>query len=231
MEKSGDRVKPREEAALRLVQHYTSVSVPTVYSSSFAERDGHICMSYVDGESLDRLWNDFEGHDDMKEHICRQIWDLIYRFRAIPKPARFANFFQCCADGTASNDILIEPLPNRSPDPLASDVELRLRIYERYLDCAGRRYEKELPHMLPKSETTVFTHADIAPRNIMIGEGDDCPVIGILDWEEAGWYPEYWEYANIMKPSVDKDWQMWMERTVPEKWDISGIVAARRVLF
>ncbi|OCK78824.1 hypothetical protein K432DRAFT_301174, partial [Lepidopterella palustris CBS 459.81] len=150
--------------------------------------------------------------------------DLIHRIRAIPKPARFANFFQCCVDGTTSNDVLIKPLPKKSPDPLTSDVDLRLRIYELYLDCAGRRYEKELSHMLTRSKKAISTHADIAPRNILIGEGDDCPVIGIVDWEEAGWYPEYWEYANIMKPSVDRDWQMWMERVAPERWHISGIV-------
>lgn len=41
---------------------------------------------------------------------------------------------------------------------------------------------------------TVFTHADIAPRNIMIDEQNK--VTGILDWEYAGWYPDYWEYAQ-----------------------------------
>ncbi|CAO2655905.1 Nn.00g047080.m01.CDS01 [Neocucurbitaria sp. VM-36] len=231
VEKTGRRVKPREDAALRLVPQYTSVPVPTIHSSSFTEDNGFIRMSYVDGECLDRLWDDFQGDDEIKEQICRQIWDLIYQFQAIPKPPQFAEFFQCCADGTTSNDVLIRPLPTQSPDPLASDDDLRLRIYERYLDCNGRRYEKELPDMLPRSEKTVFTHADIAPRNILIGEGWDCPVVGIVDWEQSGWYPEYWEYANIMKPSVDEDWQMWMERTAPERWDISGIKAARRVLF
>jgi hypothetical protein len=233
VEKSGHRVKPLEEAALRLVRQYTSVPVPTVHSSSFSEGNGNICMSYVDGEVLNRLWPDLEDDDRIKKSVCRQIWDLIYQCRKIPKPAQFANYFQCCADGTASNDVLIQALPTQSPDPLASDDDLRRRIYERYLDCFGRRYEKELPDMLPRSKGTVFTHADIAPRNIMIGEGekDDCPIISIIDWEGAGWYPEYWEYANIMKPSGDRDWQKWMDRVAPEKWDISGIAAARRVLF
>lgn len=45
VERTGGRVKPREEAALRL----------------------------VDGERLGRLWDDFEGDDEIKIHICRQI--------------------------------------------------------------------------------------------------------------------------------------------------------------
>ena len=60
---------------------------------------------------------------------------------------------------------------------------------------------------------------------------ESCRITGIIDWELAGWYPEYWEYANIMKPTRDKDWQSWMDRTAPQRWDLSGLVAARRVLL
>jgi hypothetical protein len=53
----------------------------------------------------------------------------------------------------------------------------------------------------------------------------------ILDWERAGWYPEYWEFANMMRPSNDWDWMRWMDHTKPVEWDITGIAKARRVLF
>ncbi|KAF2240207.1 hypothetical protein BU26DRAFT_387251, partial [Trematosphaeria pertusa] len=56
-------------------------------------------------------------------------------------------------------------------------------------------------------------------------------ITGILDWERAGWYPDYWEYSNILKPSNDEDWQAWMEKTAAENWDIGGLMAARRVLL
>ena len=36
---------------------------------------------------------------------------------------------------------------------------------------------------------TKFTHADLAPRNIMIRDGR---VVAIVDWAFSGWYPEYW---------------------------------------
>jgi thiamine kinase-like enzyme len=38
---------------------------------------------------------------------------------------------------------------------------------------------------------TTFTHSVIAPRNILIKDGK---IAAIVDWESAGWYPEYWEY-------------------------------------
>ncbi len=83
--------------------------------------------------------------------------------------------------------------------------------------------------MLPRSKVSVSTHGDIAPRNILVDESGR--ITGIIDWELAGWYPEYWEYANIMKPTRDRDWQSRMDRVATQRWDLSGIIAARRVLF
>ncbi|RMZ69059.1 kinase-like domain [Pyrenophora seminiperda CCB06] len=40
----------------------------------------------------------------------------------------------------------------------------------------------------------VFTHADLNMRNILVD--NDGRISGIVDWECAGWYPEYWEYSK-----------------------------------
>ena len=55
-------------------------------------------------------------------------------------------------------------------------------------------------------------------------------ITGIPDWETARWYPDYWGYANIMRPG-DTYWRAWMDRTALQKWDLAGIKASRRVLF
>lgn len=112
---------------------------------------------------------------------------------------------------------------------LTDNTAVRARIYLRYLEFTGRRHAHNLPSMLPTSNQSVFTHGDIAPRNIMVDES--LQITGIIDWEAAGWYPDYWEYINIWKPSLDTDWQEWMDKTAPRKWDWQGIRAARRVLF
>jgi thiamine kinase-like enzyme len=39
----------------------------------------------------------------------------------------------------------------------------------------------------------VFTHGDLSSLNILL-EGDN--ILGIIDWETAGWYPHYWEYTT-----------------------------------
>ncbi|KAF5863931.1 hypothetical protein ETB97_009038 [Aspergillus alliaceus] len=42
-----------------------------------------------------------------------------------------------------------------------------------------------------------FTHGDFKAHNILVG--DDGHLSGFLDWESAGWYPEYWEYTTAMR--------------------------------
>ena len=142
----------------------------------------------------------------MKARICQRFPDM-------------SHVFDVAADGSMIF----------TPTPLKDDTAVRARIYQRYLYYNGRLHAEDLPTMLPRSDLSVFTHADIAPRNIMVDQTHH--ITGILDWEAAGWYPDYWEYINIWKPSNDYDWQTWMDRTAPRKWDCSGINAARRVLF
>lgn len=55
--------------------------------------------------------------------------------------------------------------------------------------------------MSAKKYAIVFTHGDFYPRNIMVKDGH---VKAIIDWEMAGWYPEYWEFAKAF----------WLERFV-----------------
>lgn len=49
----------------------------------------------------------------------------------------------------------------------------------------------DIPHRM------VFTHGDLKTHNILVDE-NYC-LSGFLDWETAGWYPEYWEYTTAMK--------------------------------
>lgn len=46
----------------------------------------------------------------------------------------------------------------------------------------------------------VLTHADLQLNNILVVVSPDneiqATVSGIVDWEQAGLYPEYWEYCK-----------------------------------
>lgn len=212
---------------MKLIKQYTNVPVPIVILSNYAPGKGTIGMSFIPGFILESIWDGLD--EDKKERICLEIWKMIAKWQQIPRPLHLNHLYQCLADGSpATTDPLLQDLED-PPRSLYTDEDVRIRIYQRYLYYNGQRYADKLLSMLPQSKVSVFTHGDIAPRNILVDGG--CCITGIVDWELAGWYPEYWEYANIMKPSRDKDWQSWMDRTATQQWDLSGIIAARRVLF
>ncbi|KAI0146249.1 kinase-like protein [Xylariaceae sp. FL1272] len=51
----------------------------------------------------------------------------------------------------------------------------------------------------------VFTDGDLGQRNIMVQDGK---IMGLIDWEFAGWFPEYWEYVLFLKQLQDHaDWR------------------------
>lgn len=63
-----------------------------------------------------------------------------------------------------------------------------------------------IPHKI------VFTHGDLWHHNIMVHEGR---LAGIIDWEAAGWLPEYWECTTILR-ARKKD--SWWTRFVRDIW-------------
>ncbi|OJJ80031.1 uncharacterized protein ASPGLDRAFT_898429 [Aspergillus glaucus CBS 516.65] len=122
----------------------------------------------------------------------------------IQKPPELQHHFLYLSDGSPCiQDPLVAGCNCASPphDPFLNDDAVRARIYECYYESNSRRYEKELPDMLPRSEVSVFSHADIGPYNIMFDE-KALNITGLIDWERAGWYSDYWGYSNIMRPMV-----------------------------
>lgn len=227
--KSGFAVERNEVEAMDLVSTHTSIPSPKVITTKIGLSNGIIDMTLMPGSSLEKRWD--EMNEDTKESVCRQLWTMISQIRDIPRPPELVDgSFQCMVDGSPTRSLLLEDLDPGSPQPLMSGSDIRDRIYQRYLYFGGRLYKDQLPDMLPRADCSVFTHGYIAPRNIMVDE--EGLVTGIVDWETAGWYPDYWEYAQIMRPAVKcADWSAWMEKMAPKKWDVKGINAARKVLF
>lgn len=254
--KQGSSVRPNEEAAIKLVQAYAAdIPVPTIYhamynrSATGVVSTGMLYMEFIPGESLESVWPRLsECH---KERICRETWGLIDKLRLIPRPEKATDIgnhggkiqlFYCAADGTSN---IIHPLLGDiydQPPPLRDDETLRARIWERYVEYNGLSYtdSHSVKDILPRSETAVFTHGDIHPGNILVHEDEEAGtsgqvrIGGLVDFESAGFFPEYWEYAQMMRFGGEGDedeWRLMMERTAPRLWDVEGIQKARQVLF
>ncbi len=60
------------------------------------------------------------------------------------------------------------------------------RIFAGYVECIGLSYKdgKDVLDMLQRSDTSVFTHGDLAPRNPIVD--GDCRITDVLDWSMSG---------------------------------------------
>jgi aminoglycoside phosphotransferase (APT) family kinase protein len=85
----------------------------------------------------------------------------------------------------------------------------------------------------PALSTTVFTHGDVRPANIMvdINETGKYLVTGIINWETSGFYPDYFEPAKILYLFTihqESDWWQYLPPCIaparnPERWLVSRL--------
>ena len=70
----------------------------------------------------------------------------------------------------------------------------------------------------PSSDELVFTHGDLAGRNILVKDGK---LVGLIDWELSGWYPRYSEPVRAAdearKGTLMEDIIMGLVPTYPEE--------------
>ena len=61
-----------------------------------------------------------------------------------------------------------------------------------------------------------FTHGDLIPKNIMVSP-DGAGIIGIIDWGNSGFYPDYWEYCRMHDPfQTSPGWKEALEVVWPD---------------
>ncbi|KAJ2988166.1 hypothetical protein NUW54_g9199 [Trametes sanguinea] len=137
----------------------------------------------------------------------RKVATFVDQLRAIPQP--------CPADGAnlPPTGWIGSPLGHGFCDflitqsstllgPFASERafwDWRVSLFERFGDAHPPTAARiaDIKRFMPCEHPIVFTHGDINRRNILVrvrGEGpDDIEITAVLDWEQAGWRPIYWE--------------------------------------
>lgn len=189
---------PNELCALRIVKHHTTIPVPRGIDLVFkrgqgksAEGDGLECdpfllISELPGVPLSQCVDAISDGDYARIEL--QLIDVASQLRNIPKDVNPSAAI-CNTLGKACQEPRIRDFTPIGPfaDEAAFSQEMR------FPDEPSRR-----------GHQIVFTHADLNPRNILVrqvkgGDGrKHWEVSGIIDWETAGWYPEYWDCTKSL---------------------------------
>lgn len=188
------KIKPfdnlAEAHALQFVARHTSIPVPKVHCAFRDKGATYIVMSRIRGQVAWQGWQN--RTEESKARILDQLHQMISELRSIHPPAgaSVGN-----VDGGAFYDC-------RLPSKLLWGPYATVRDFHEALagDANIHAEYEDLPHDIPElfefyrqsTNQLLFTHGDLSSLNILL-RGDK--VVGIVDWETAGWFPPYWEYT------------------------------------
>ena len=197
--KYGLNVSLTEGENLLFIAETQSVPVPEVFAL-YSKEDAkggtvnYIVMENIPGESLVVGGALLEQHE--KKRIAKQLRTWLNMLRNIPAPGYFG-----CVGRQPFEESIFWTCPSdkgdKLNDPFSSETELNTALVRKYIYNGGsaqkaKFYTRVLPSVLC-NHVAVFSHGDLQ-RKIVIVRDDDKTLV-LIDWESAGWYPEYWEYA------------------------------------
>ena len=179
-------------------------------------------MSYI---VMERINGEMLGHEKLlrmseeeKEGIWKQLKDILEELRGIENLRPGA---VCAADGGTLHDHRIWGAAGANGmGPFKTEREFNLFLRNGVdnpgnMDDRGDPERAELKRDLVRLVEmhkelegrhlkTVFTHGDLSVSNVLVKNGK---VVGLIDFEMAGFYPEYWEYTTAMNSIYIKGWR------------------------
>lgn len=197
-----------EYEALRLVNERTSVPVPKVLGVYNTREGVLVDLEVVPGRTVDVVWDSLTAQQK-KKHVS-DLGRFIDQLRKLPPPKH--ELIGSTSMGANRDPRFgkkrIGPFysVNYFHDFVRRGHPIQDFAAEELKECHGRQYGIK------------FTHADLSPENILVD--DSGRITAILDWESAGWYPEYWEYTQMhfATPKGMEDWLAAVE-TVVDRYD------------
>ncbi|KAJ4364957.1 hypothetical protein N0V83_008573 [Neocucurbitaria cava] len=200
--KYGTDVTLGEASTMQFVAKHTSVPVPRVYCAFAKHNRAYIVMERIHGEPVGAGW--FKRSEGSRTKILNQLKNMIEEMRRITPPEGIG---VAHVDGGPLYDFRLPGTSNHfGPFRTIQDFHRHLRGgLEAHPD-----HKPEISELIFKQDNVrsrpVFTHGDLSSLNVL-ASGDE--VVGIVDWETAGWYPSYWEYTTAW--NVNPQNQFWQK--------------------
>ncbi|KUI71218.1 hypothetical protein VM1G_07101 [Cytospora mali] len=230
--KYGSGVKENEGWALLALERFPSIPSPKLYAMYRREDKLYIVMKFERGAQL-------------SESQGRRI--IMRDLRSMPSPGVFGSI----AHGPVPHRFFWSPVAYPEINgPFDNEQDFSMAMAKRS-QCAwhddsdsarswtSNWLARNLPNAL-RGHPSVFTHCDLQQKNILVercaseGEtgGSEWRVTALLDWEDAGWYPSYWEYSSCFVDfGLEDDWPKHLDDILePYPLEASLLKVVRQVL-
>ncbi|KAK3984643.1 phosphotransferase enzyme family protein [Cladorrhinum sp. PSN332] len=179
------------------------VLVPELYGWTQDAGQGFIYMALIEGETLERRWKGMTGEE--KRNLALELREMVDTWRSLTQPGYVS--YIGVVGMQALND---RTLSKFKGGPFMGENA----IADFHTACNISGIEGDFP--------IKFTHADLVACNILVTSGPNPKVAAVIDWEQAGWYPSYWEYCKAQTVGLPTDAHMdkndereWREEYLP----------------
>ncbi|KAJ6114899.1 hypothetical protein N7486_000677 [Penicillium sp. IBT 16267x] len=161
-----------------------------------------ILMTRLPGKELGQVYEALSSEE--KKSVLTELKNYLEVMRGWTNP--WGGKRICSLLGTSIRSVRI---PNHFAGPFESEGDFNEYLIRpswfagfssesAYNDALG--VAKDMNNM---SHRIVFTHGDLKPHNILVRGGQ---ITGFLDWESAGWYPDYWDFTTALRFAREEFW-------------------------
>lgn len=147
-------------------------------------------MVLIPGLPLTDTWTRMS--EEAQTTTQRDLSRCLSELRAIQAPE--TTFIGSCIGGPAYDHRLNNGLPC---GPFISVCEFHDFLVTPVKRCPRPELVVSYRQQLADNYKVMFTHADLCGDHILV-EPSTGKITGIIDWEMAGWRPEYWEYTKSL---------------------------------
>ncbi|RMD39295.1 hypothetical protein DV735_g5830, partial [Chaetothyriales sp. CBS 134920] len=178
-----------EYGALQLIRRHTNIPVPRPLDIVSSSEDSYLLTSALPGVRLGMCIDSLS--DSQVETLVQDLHECFAQLHAIPKDVapKYAitnSLGKACYDYRILAGLKYDESRGDTVGPFVDEHEFNNLLRA-----------KPLPNVQHNSteHRIVFTHADLNMRNVLVQQHNG-RLSGIVDWENSGWYPEYWEYTK-----------------------------------
>ncbi len=182
------------EEAMNLA-HQLGVRAPRVLRTvSVSQKDeSYLVVELITGTSLEEAWPRLGWFTTIK--LALELRHFVSKLRSQRSPSAGSLVSGACRSFWLEDWFGLPA--HASPTAVSSFIEFWCAFVSipRAMRRAAKRVKSTPTTWVPPvPKAFVLTHHDLAPRNMQL---DDAGQLWLLDWDLAGWYPEYFEYAAM----------------------------------
>lgn len=200
--------------------HHLGLRTPRIIRLLKSDDVVYLIVDRIPGKTLEETWPDLSWIRSVQLALQLRRW--ITTLRSISSPTAGGLHTGQCRSFWLDDHYKLPP--GASP----GDLTAYLRFWDAFISIRQELKKSPQQHLavIQSARSTpldveklVLTHHDLAPRNIIL---DTSGRPWLIDWDLAGFYPPYFEYAAMNNFTVPRTWG-WFARL---RWSLFTWTAA-----